>query len=137
WDKYDQIVDLAEQYNMNLLVRLDNPPAWTHSNPDIGSFAPPDDIQDYVNYAVTVAERYQGRLRYYQIWNEPNIYPEWGEQFVDAVAYTDLLCRTYTALKAVDPEIVVITGAIAPTISLDGMNLMDVVYLQLMYDAGA
>lgn len=137
WDKYDQIVDLAEQYNMNLLVRLDNPPAWTHSNPDIGSFAPPDDIQDYVNYAVAVAERYQGRLRYYQIWNEPNIYPEWGEQFVDAVAYTDLLCRTYTALKAVDPDIVVITGAIAPTISLDGMNLMDVVYLQLMYDAGA
>ncbi|MBZ0289644.1 MAG: hypothetical protein K8I30_18625, partial [Anaerolineae bacterium] len=137
WDKYDHIVDLTEQYGLEMLVRLDNPPAWTHSDPNIGAFAPPDDPQDFVNYVTAVAERYQGRLRFYQIWNEPNIYPEWGEQFVDAEGYTDLLCRAYAALKAVDPEIVVISGAIAPTISLDGLNLQDVVYLQLMYDAGA
>ncbi len=137
WDKYDQIVDLAAQYGLNMLVRLDNPPSWSRADPDMGSLAPPDDLQDFVNYAVAVAERYQGRLRYYQIWNEPNIYPEWGEQFVDPEAYTELLCRTYHALKAVDPEIVVVTGAIAPTIGLDGMNMMDMVFLQRMYDAGA
>ena len=53
---------------------------------------------------MAVAERYQGRIHYYQIWNEPNIYPEWGEQTVNPEAYTELLCRTYAALKAVDPE---------------------------------
>ncbi len=137
WDKYDQIVALVEQYDLKMLVRLDNPPAWSRGNPDIGSLAPPDELQDFVNYAVAVAERYQGRLHYYQVWNEPNIYPEWGEQFVNPEAYTELLCRTYDMLKSVDPQIVVITGAVAPTIALDGMNVMDMVFLQRMYDAGA
>jgi polysaccharide biosynthesis protein PslG len=138
WDKYDEIVDLAEQYGLTIQVRLDTPPAWTHTNnPDIGAFAPPDDIQDYVNYAVAVATRYQGRLRFYQIWNEPNIYPEWGEQAVNPEAYTELLCRTYDALKSVDPNIVVISAAMAPTISLTGRDLNDFIYLQRMYDAGA
>jgi hypothetical protein len=137
WDKYDEIVDLAEQYGLTIQVRLDSPPSWAHSNPDIGAFAPPDDIQDYVNYAVAVAERYEGRLHFYQIWNEPNIYPEWGEQAVNPELYTELLCRTYDALKAVDPNIVVISGAMAPTISLTDRDLNDFIYLQRMYDAGA
>jgi polysaccharide biosynthesis protein PslG len=139
WQKYDRMVNLTAEYGLRLMVRLSNPPDWAIAdNPDKGTFAPPDDPQDFVNYAVAVATRYQGRITHYQIWNEPNIYPEWGNQFADPQAYTDLLCRTYRALKAVDPNIVVISAAIAPTISLDGyMGYQDVVYLQNMYDAGA
>ncbi|RLC77412.1 MAG: hypothetical protein DRI61_11615, partial [Chloroflexi bacterium] len=29
WDKYDHIVELAERYGLELIVRLSNPPAWT------------------------------------------------------------------------------------------------------------
>ncbi len=137
WAKYDQIVDLAEQYELQIFARLDNPPAWSRSNPDAGNFAPPDDVQDFVNYAAAVAERYKGRVRYYQVWNEPNIYPEWGNQDVSPEDYTDLLCRTYTALKAVDPDNVVISGALAPTVALTGRDLNDFIFLQRMYDAGA
>lgn len=137
WEKYDNIVDLAEQYDLKLQVRLSNPPSWTHADPAIGTFAPPDDLQDYVNYATTVAERYQGRVQHYQIWNEPNIYPEWGERFVDPAGYTDMLCQTYGALKAVDPDIVVISGALAQTTAMDGRNLTDLFFLQRMLDAGA
>ncbi|MFQ3568285.1 MAG: hypothetical protein SNJ59_14955 [Aggregatilineales bacterium] len=137
WDKYDNIVALAEQYQLQILARLDNPPAWSHADPAIGPYAPPDDLNDFVSYAVTVAERYRGRLRYYQVWNEPNIYPEWGEQPVDPEAYTELLCRTYNALKAVDPSIVVVSGALSPTVALTGRDLSDLIFLQRMYDAGA
>jgi len=139
WGKYDRIVNLVEEYELKLMVRLSNPPDWAiASDPGKGTFAPPDDLQDFVNYATAVAQRYQGRITHYQIWNEPNIYPEWGEQFADPVAYTDMLCRTYQALKAIDPAIVVVSAAIAPTISLDGfMGYQDIVYLQNMYDAGA
>jgi polysaccharide biosynthesis protein PslG len=137
WDKYDQIVALAEQYGLQIQARLDNPPGWSHADPAIGEKAPPDDLQDFVNYAVAVAERYQGRIRYYQVWNEPNIYPEWGEQAVHPEAYTEMLCRTYEGLKAVDPNIVVISGALAPTVALNYRDLSDLVYLQRMYDAGA
>ncbi len=137
WDKYDNIVGLAEQYGLEILARLDNPPAWTHADPAIGSFAPPDDLQDYVNYAVALAERYKGRIRYYQIWNEPNIYPEWGEQAVSPEGYTELLCRAYTALKQVDPRIVVLSGPLSPTVSLTQRDLNEFIFLQRMYDAGA
>lgn len=137
WAKYDQIVALAEQYGVRIIARIDNPPAWTHADPNIGAFAPPDDIQDYVNFASAVAERYRGRIQHYQIWNEPNIFPEWGNQPVDPEAYTDMLCRTYRALKAIDPEIVVISAALSPTVALTPENLNEFIFLQRMYDAGA
>jgi hypothetical protein len=135
WAKYDNIVDLAEQYHLDILARLDNPPQWAQSLP--GDFAPPADVQDFVSYARAVAEHYQGRIHYYQIWNEPNIYPEWGEQSVSPEAYTAMLCRVYDALKAVAPQIVVISGALAQTVSLTPRDLNDFIFLQRMYDAGA
>ena len=137
WGKYDRIVSLAEESGLTLQVRLSNPPAWSRANPAKGAFAPPDRFEDFVNYAVTVAERYRGRIHHYQIWNEPNIYPEWGEQPINPEEYTYLLCLTYQALKAADPEIVVISGALAPTNSLDQRNLSELVFLQRMYDSGA
>lgn len=141
WEKYDNIVNLAGEYNLDMIVRLSNPPAWSRAeNPETagGATAPPDDYQDFVNYAVAVAERYQGQISYYQVWNEPNIYPEWGEQVANPADYTRLLCMTYDALKAVDPDIVVISGTIAPTVSLDGyFGYNDLVFLQNMYDNGA
>lgn len=137
WLKYDQIVELTEAHGLRLMARLSNPPAWTRANPEAGDRAPPDDLADFVNYATAVASRYKGRISHYQIWNEPNIYPEWGNNPIDPAGYVDLLCRTYRALKEVDPDIVVISGAIAPTIALDGTrDLSDLVFLQALYDQG-
>ena len=31
WDKYDQIVDLAEKYDMELIVRISTPPTWSRA----------------------------------------------------------------------------------------------------------
>lgn len=144
WDKYDQIVALAESYDLGIIARLSNPPAWSRAGGDaVGAYAPPDDFEDYGDFVETTARRYRGRIRYYQLWNEPNIYPEWGNQPVDPVAYTRLLCSAYARIKAADPDAVVISGALAPTDQLGtlrpdgGNNLMDVVFLQRMYDAGA
>lgn len=146
WDKYDQIVDLAEQYGLEFLVRLSSPPAWSRADGDArGAFAPPDDPADFADFAAAVAERYRGRLRYFQIWNEPNIYPEWGDQPADPEAYTRLLCVTYERLKAANPDVVIVAAPLAPTNPLGLVNpatraaaeLNDFVYLERMYRAGA
>ncbi len=143
WDKYDHIVDLAEEHDLELIVRLSNPPAWSRAAGDeTGTYAPPDDVADFADFARAVAERYQGRIRYYQLWNEPNIYPEWGEQPIDPEGYVALLEAGATAIRAVDPDAVIIAGALAATIDLDGTlnagrNFNDLLFLQRMYDAGA
>ena len=147
WEKYDQIVDLAERQGMELIVRLSNPPGWSRAQGEgennVDTFAPPDDVQDYADFVTAVAERYRGRVKYYQLWNEPNIYPEWGSAAINPEAYVDLLKAGATALRAADPDAVVILGALASTINLQpadpppGNSLNDLLFLQRLYDAGA
>jgi len=138
WAKYDQIVDLAEGYGLEVIARLSNPPAWSRADGDArGPYAPPDDFADFGDYVYAVASRYRGRIRYYQVWNEPNIYPEWGEQPVDPESYTRLLCLAYRRIREADPEAVVISGALAQTQQLGTRDMSDLVFLQRMYEAGA
>jgi hypothetical protein len=140
WEKYDHIVDLAEAQDIQIIARLSNPPAWSRTMGDeAGPFAPPDDLDTYGDFVETVVRRYQGRIHYYQIWNEPNIYPEWGERPVNAAEYAELLKVGYTRAKAVDPDVVIIAGALAATIELDRHphGLADALFLQQLYDAGA
>lgn len=137
WEKYDNIVDLAEANDIDILARLDNPPAWTRAMTNtIGTLAPPDDITDYGDYVEAVVSRYKGRIKYYQLWNEPNIYPEWGEQGVNPEAFSLLMCEGYNRAKAADPDAVILSGTMAPTIALNYRDLNDLIYLERIYASG-
>jgi uncharacterized protein YraI len=50
-----------------------------------------------------------------EIWNEPNIDREWPAGSIDGALYTDLLRRSYNAIKGANPNTLVISGAPAPT----------------------
>lgn len=147
WEKYDQIVALAEANDMELIVRLSNPPGWTRAQGEgennVDTFAPPDAVQDYADFVTAVAGRYKGRVKHYQLWNEPNIYPEWGSYPINPEQYVELLKAGATALRAADPDARIILGALASTINLQpadappGNSLNDLLFLQRLYDAGA
>lgn len=138
WLKYDHIVDLAEARGLQIIARLSNPPAWSRAAGDeLGTNAPPDDFNDFGDFAAAVAERYRGRIRYYQVWNEPNGNEEWGLQDVDPEAFTELLCIAYGRIKAADPDAVVLAGALTPTVANDGRHMNDLIFLERMYAAGA
>ena len=144
WEKYDNIVALAEKYDMALIVRVSNPPAWARARGDeVGAYAPPDNYQDYADFVTEVVSRYKGRIKYYQLWNEPNIYPEWGSYAISPEDYTQLLCTAAAAARAANPDAVIINGAMASTIVMDpaapppGNALNDMLFMQRMYDAGA
>jgi hypothetical protein len=138
WAKYDNIVQLAEENGIEIIARLDNPPSWTRALTDtIGTHAPPDNFDNYGDFVEEVVSRYKDKIRYFQIWNEPNIYPEWGEQNVDPETFTQLLCAGYDRAKAANPEAVIIAGALSPTVALDGRDLNDLIYLQRLYKSGA
>lgn len=138
WDKYDRIVALANEYDLEIIARLDHPPAWTRADGNArGFFAPPDNYDDYGDFVAAVVERYKGKIKFYQLWNEPNIYPEWGEQPVNAADYTRLLKIGYARVKEVDPSAVVISAGLAQTLETGPQNVSDLLFLQQMYDAGA
>lgn len=136
WEKYDRIVNLANEYGLDVLARLDTVPAW--ARPEDSTFThPPSDVGDYADFVRTLVSRYRGRLRYYQLWNEPNLSFEWGNQPVKASDFVPLLKAGYLAAKQADPQAVVVAPALAPTIDRGPDNRNDTLYLREMYAAGA
>ncbi|MSQ14364.1 MAG: hypothetical protein EXR50_00655 [Dehalococcoidia bacterium] len=136
WKHYDLIVALANEYGLKVVARLDLPPLWARIDSK-ASDARPRKIEDYGDFVYAFVKRYKGQVGYVQIWNEPNLYDEWGEP-PDAGAYTELLKEGYRKAKEANPDVVVLSAALAPTLGTpDGNNESDLTYLQKMYDAGA
>lgn len=137
WDKYDRIVNLAKDYGVNLLVRLDNPPDWAYADPKAaGEKGPPDNLDDFGKFVSAVVKRYCGQVTTYQIWNEPNIFPEWGNRDVDPAAYAKLIKLAADRARGVCPGVVIVSAALAPTTEPGGKNMDDLKYLAALYKAG-
>jgi hypothetical protein len=136
WEATDRIVAGAEYYDLDIIVRLDQHPVWA-SPADQSLNAPPEKLEDYEDFVRRVAERYRGRVRAYIIWNEPNLAIEWAGQRPDPIAFTRLLRVGYAAVKAADPDALVVAAGLAPTNSNDATALDDRLFLQQMYQVGA
>jgi len=61
-----------------------------------------------VTYVRTVAERYKGRIRHYEIWNEPNLTRFFSGSVQEMVTLARL---AYQTLKDVDPAVSVVSPA--------------------------
>lgn len=114
FDALDRYVELARERNIEILMPLGMSPTWASARPTetssygAGSIAEPADRADWRNYVTTVARRYQGRVRHYEIWNEPNL-----KQFYTGSVATmvELVREASIALKQIDPSIVVVSPA--------------------------
>jgi hypothetical protein len=141
WYRPDRIVEQANNAGLKLLVRIDHQPLWSVQphlpEEQITTNQPPYHYQDFGDFCNALAMRYKGRIHAYQVWNEPNLDREWGEQPPDPVAYTALLKTCYEGIKAADPEAIVVSAGLAPTGTLPPDAMPDTDFLQGMYDAGA
>ena len=135
WQKYDEIVALAEKYGLRVIARLDRPPTWSRKDNRLDT-APADKLQDYVDYVGEVVKRYKGRVQFFQIWNEPNIYPEWGPGSPDPAGYVQMLKAVYATAKEIDPNVVILSAPLAQTLETSDRNLNELDYLEGMYKAG-
>lgn len=140
WYRPDLIVQMVEDAGLQMVVRLDQNPLWAIASlPDdqIGDNQPPINYQDFGDFCHAVADRYHGRIAAYQVWNEPNLSREWGNQPPDPVAYTELLRVCYEGIKTADPGAIVISAGLAPTGTPLPVAMPDTEFLQGMYAAGA
>ena len=136
WEKYDRIVDLADQYGIRVIARLDMTPAWARP-PDSDAGTPPTNLNDFGDFVAEFVQHYKGRVQYLQIWNEPNLQEEWGRKGVDPKAYVEMLKIAYQRAKEADPNVFILTAPLAITLETGPEHLNETMFLQQMYDAGA
>ncbi|MBN1261937.1 MAG: beta-galactosidase [Anaerolineae bacterium] len=143
WNQSDLIIAHAQNQGLTVIARLGMTPAWARPNPDDleTTFTYLDEAHyaDFARYVGAFAARYRDSVRHIVIWNEPNLTSEWGFRPVDPEGYVALLRVAYQAAHEVNPDIVVLGGALAPTLMPEGSaaGLNDLVYLERMYAHGA
>jgi len=142
WEQADRIMDEVERRDLKVIARLGQVPDWAQPEDyreanieeDERHDVPAEDMDDWRNYCFTVADRYKDRsIVAYQIWNEPNLTREWGNQRPDPAEYVEVLAVCSDAIREADPEAILISAGLAPTGNNDDIALPDDVFLDGMY----
>ena len=109
WDfaKYDNMVQILSQNNIRILGVLSYSADWAGQTWN----SPPRDDADFARYVSRVVGRYRDRVKYWEIWNEPDSPDYWKPQD-EMVRYTRLLKRSYLAAKDADPSCKILLGGL-------------------------
>lgn len=130
WSRMDTVVETATAMGFTLTGAVTATPTWA-GLPLAGAPNP----GTYGGFAGTVAARYGSKIANYEVWNEPN-----GVLFyapVSASGYTEMLKAAYTAIKAANPDAVVLAGSLGATTDVRGISVTPQRFLAEMYEAGA
>lgn len=137
WRAMDRIVVAAQAAGLRVLPVVSFAPDWAWKG---GEYSAPADPADYARFLKAAVTRYSAmHLHHWEIWNEPNLSGPWPHP--DPVAYARLLKAAYPAVKATDPDAVVITGGLASVPMTDFFGRRDyygaVSFLRTIYAEGA
>jgi len=142
WSHSDAVVEHAENQGLTVIARLGWVPEWarpeTREQETTHTYLDADHYGDFANFVAAFVARYRGRVKHVIVWNEPNLSFEWGYRPVDPEGYVELLRTVYPRARAANPDVVVLAGALAPTLEPEGSTagMNDVTYLERMYQAG-
>ncbi len=142
WSTYDPVMDTTAALGLEPILTLFSTPTWASLNGDPNCAAKsepaPAHLSDFAAFCTAIGQHYLGKVRYYQIWNEPNGAGNFivtsgcagPDDPAKAVRdYCQLLKIGADALHNVDPNIKVLMGGMGyglpnprPTFFADCMN---------------
>jgi len=137
WTTADRVVKQVNDKGIKLLARVSSDPGL----PAFWAGHPPSNAGDFASYVGQLAGRYNcsagsaGCIHAFQIWNEPNLAREWGNKRPNPAEYADFLGQAYRAIKAANPNALVISAGMAPTGSNDNNAMPDDIFYEEMYAA--
>lgn len=106
--KYDAIVDIVRAHGLQVLGILQYNTPWASAQWN----EPPRETRLFANYAARVVAHYKNKVKYWEVWNEPDSPVYWNEQ--DGLkGYCALLKEVYIAAKKADPECKILNGGFA------------------------
>ncbi len=138
WGNADGAVYAANAKGVDLLARLDNAPDWAAPgcyNSAKKQMGPAKNTQDWLDFLTAFVTRYKGRIRAYEIWNEPNLSREWCGHPPNPSEYVALLKASYAKIKSIDPNAMIITAGMTPTTQNNAEAMPDGQFVEQMYAA--
>lgn len=97
WCAIDRLVDRAR--GLNLLGIITYTPAWARIAGTSDSHGRPADPAAFATFAKQAAQRYNGRVTTWEIWNEPDLV-NFFRPAPDADAYVQLLSAAAQAIRS-------------------------------------
>jgi hypothetical protein len=112
WQDLDRVIAQAAFLGLEVLATLAYTPAWASSNPASPKISdPPASTDFWTGFVGQAVQRFQGRVAYWQFWNEPNITDFWTGSMVQY--RTQILQPGAAAARAVSPTVQVVAPALA------------------------
>jgi hypothetical protein len=143
WGHADAVIRHAENQGLTVIARLGWVPEWARPDPDEQettlTYLGADHYDDFADFVAAFVGRYRGRVDHVILLNEPNLSFEWGYRPVDPEGYVEMLRAVYPRAHAANPDVIVLAGALAPTLEPEGSaaGVNDLTYLEGMYQASA
>lgn len=98
WGSLDAIVDVGLKHGISTLGIVTYAPPWIGHDPSTD-----EERELFANFVSQTVLHFKGRIRYWEIWNEPNIGTFWKPR-PNASDYAKALKAAYQAAKRADPD---------------------------------
>lgn len=136
WAAPDRVINAVTARGMCVLGVAAYTPRWAARPTDFASNSHyrPAKAAEYAAFVRAAAERYRGKVRAWEIWNEPNN-AGFFLPAADATAYGELLKAAYPAVKAADPSAIVVAGGLSPA-SDNGRDIAPLTFYRQLYQRG-
>jgi hypothetical protein len=159
WSKTDYVVDQAAARGMQVMFVVRAAPQWANAstNPKIIPSDPATFnafVVNYKNFFKTAVQRYGSRVKYWEVWTEPNQTFYWQPQGLSPSShqsrwidmYAQLYTDTVAAVRQVDRRVELAVGSLAgisatccilAPVFLDGLITRGVAFGQVAISAHA
>jgi hypothetical protein len=96
--------DIAIIYQLTFWDKANHPAGWNVQP----RFKTEEEISRYLEYVRFIVSHFKGRVRYYELWNEPDI--PGPLQYIEPEDYIELAKRTIPVIKEIDPQAKIVIG---------------------------
>lgn len=131
WSALDSRISACTTAGLQPLVLILGQPDWAQGIHTTQASA----MSGWSDFCAALADRYQGQVTAYEVWNEPNLDRFWDG--ANVASYIELLKAASTAIRGADPSALIVSAGLAPATTVAGEDMEPLAFLQSVLDGAA